>query len=392
MADTNQFNYVDKAMPKGTVPGPESSKTGSARSKNAVAATNLQACRDDSSYYSYESVYEESESDTQSEVPPNRGNIRQARARESAGKVDCSIHEGIEEIEAIGSMKRLPPKLPQLPRTRGTQSRTQATAVTRVGAARRNAVAGRSRKTAVVTVSRNMRRLSSRSPERSRKTNADAAKNKKQGRSSSSSPLPPCPFVERRCIIPRADLQHKQRVVEPAFGDSSSEDQPACRSRGARVKGSLKYGRVHESVQQACRRDDGHTRHHRRRTQDSQKKWVYWPDARSLPPVDTRSGRQPLPSSFARELPPKKTRLIATAAREKRSERPQSRTSVALQQERYAQLEERAEPFNSTPWRLSAGLGAEQSTLPRIFNLVFVTSYVADSVDIGLCRVNTVFL
>ena len=65
------------------------------------------------------------------------------------------------------------------------------------------------------------------------------------------------------------------------------------------------------------------------------------------------------------------------------------------------QLEERAEPFNSTPWRLSAGLGAEsttwapdsvqsrppwQSTLPRIFNLVFVTSYVADSVDIVCFR------
>ena len=36
VADTNQFNYADKAMPKGTVPGPESSKTGSARSKTQL--------------------------------------------------------------------------------------------------------------------------------------------------------------------------------------------------------------------------------------------------------------------------------------------------------------------------------------------------------------------
>ena len=401
MADTNQFNYADKAMPKGTVPGPESSKTGSARSKNAVAATNLQACRDDSSYYSYEeSAYEESVSDTQSEVPPNRGNIRQARARESAGKVDCSIHEGIEEIEAIGSMKRLPPKLPQLPRTRGTQLRTQATAVTRVGGARRNAVADRSRRKAVVTVSRNMRRLSSRSPERSRKTNADAAKNKKQGQSSSSSPPPPCSFVERKFIKPRADLQHKQRVVEPAFGDSSSEDQRACRSRGAPVKGSLKYGRVHESVQPARRRDDGHTRHQRRGTQDLQKKRARWTDVRSRSPVDARSCRKPLPRSSSSvsppkkapsESPPKKARLIP-------ARRPQSRTSVALSQERYVELEERAEPLASVPWRLSNGFSAEsttwaldsvrsrppwQSSLRRVNNLMFLTSYVAESADLA---------
>ena len=100
-----------------------------------------------------------------------------------------------------------------------------------------------------------------------------------------------------------------------------------------------------------------------------------------------------------RESPPKKARLIPAAAREKSSERPQSRASVALPQERYPQpqlrqLEQRAEPLDWVPCGPS---GAEsttwappqsrsecwQSTLRRIWNLMFATSYVADLADIA---------
>ena len=164
----------------------------------------------------------------------------------------------------------------------------------------------------------------------------------------------PVSFVERRHIKPRADLQHKQRVVRVPFGySSSSGDERACRSRGTHVRRSVEHGRVHESVQPACRRDDGHTRHHRRGTQELRKNWVRWPDVRSLSPVDARSCRKPLPRSSSRvsppkkapsrESPPKKIRLIP-------ARRPQSRTSVALSQERYVELEERAEPLASVPW------------------------------------------
>ena len=50
------------------------------------------------------------------------------------------------------------------------------------------------------------------------------------------------------------------------------------------------------------------------------------------------------------------------------------------------ELEERAEPWDaeSTTWALDSVQSRPpwRSTLSRIFNLVFVTSYVADSVDI----------
>ena len=312
---------------------------------------------------------------------------------------DCSDKEAIEDMEAPGVGKRQPSKVRQSPRTRADAATSDAVAArTKLPPSE-----VRSTETAVVTVSMNRRRSSSRSPprkeERSCKTKAVAAKKKpRQSISSLPSALPP--VVERKHIKARADLQHKQRVVEPAFGDSSSEDQRACRSRGAPVKGSLKYGRVHESVQPARRRDDGHTRHQRRGTQDLQKKRARWPDMRSRSPVDARSCRKPLPRSSSSVSPPKKAPLESPPkkARLIPARRPQLRAPSALPQERYVQLEERAEPLDLVPSRLSDAFGAEsttwaphsvqsrppwQSTLRRISNLMFVTSYVAESADIA---------
>ena len=164
------------------------------------------------------------------------------------------------------------------------------------------------------------------------------------------------------------------------FGYSTSGDERACRSRGTRVRGSLKFVRVHASV------------HH----------WAPSIASRSVSLVDARSRREPLPESFSSESPPEIPRLIPAAAREKRSERPQLRGSVALLQERYPQtqlrqLEERAEPLHSVPWRPLVGFGAESTTWAppqsrsecwqpmhyRISNLVFGTSYVGDVADMG---------
>ena len=164
---------------------------------------------------------------------------------------------------------------------------------------------------------------------------------------------------------------------------------------------SSQHGRVHESVQPACRRDDGHARHHRRGTQELQKNYDHLPDVRYRSPVDARSCRKPLPRSSSRESPPKKAPSRESPPKKARlipAKRPQSRASVALPQERYVQSEERAEPLDCVSWRRSDAFGAEsttrapdsvqsrplwQSTLRRISNLMFVTSYVAESADIA---------
>ena len=382
---------------------------GTGSSPDAVAATTFGGDVLDSRRVMVESS---SSSEGESSTGPTRRSILVAKAKERYGKHcsdkegkdcsdkeakdcsdkeakdcsekeanDCSDKEAIEDIEAPGVGKRQPSKVRQSPRTRADAATSDAVAArTKLPPSE-----VRSTETAVVTVSMNRRRSCKTKAVEHIKAWADLQHKQRVvqttfGDSSSAD--------ERACRS-RGTLQHRQGVVQTKFGDSSSGEERACRSRGTHVKGYPKHGRVHDSVQTACRRDDRHTRHHRRRTQDSQKKWVHWPDVRSLPPVDARSGRQPLPSSFARELPPKKTRLIATAAREKRSERPQSRTSVALPQERHVQLEERAEPWDaeSTTWALDSVQSRPPfSTLSRIFNLVFVTSYVADSVDIVCFR------
>ena len=405
------------------MPGPEGSSTGAESSKNAVAATALAATnfggevlqtRSACAVLSSSSSSSESVSDTAShnKLSKTRRKRLAAVAKQQEKNRDRSVNEAVAAVKATeataGELRRSSAVAAASKAIVATsKAMSKAIAATSKAIAKKRKVPpsqDRSRKTAVVTVSRDRRRPSSqsrnrrrsslRSPprkeERSRKTDAVAAK-KKQRQSTSSSPPAPCSFVERRHIKPRADLQHKQRVVRVPFGySSSSGDERACRSRGTHVRRSVEHGRVHESVQPACRRDDGHTRHHRRGTQELQKNWVRWPDVRSLSPVDARSCRKPLPRSSSRvsppkkapsrESPPKKIRLIP-------ARRPQLRGSLALPWDRYKQREERADAFGaeSTTYRPHwvQSQPPWQSTLRRISNLMFVTSYVAESADIA---------
>ena len=350
---------------------------GAESAQNAVAATSfgkdvLQTIRAPSVFSSSSS---ESVSDTASQHKQSKTReMRVAKAKQREGNEAVAAAKATSK--AIAQKRKLSPSQDRSP----SQSRYR----------RRSSLRSRNRRRSP-SQSRNRRRSSLRSPprkeERSRKTNAVAV-NKKQRQSTSSSPPAPCSFVERRHIKPRADLQHKQRVVQVPFGHSSSSgDERAFRSRGTHDRRSVKHGRVHLP---ACRRDDGHTRHHRRGTQELQKKRNYWQDVRS-PPKKAPSRESPPKKAPSRESPPKKARLIP-------ARRPQLRAPSALPQERYVQLEERAEPLDLVPSRLSDAFGAEsttwaphsvqsrppwQSTLRRISNLMFVTSYVAESADIA---------
>ena len=119
------------------------------------------------------------------------------------------------------------------------------------------------KRTAVAAISRRQPRGEEVS---SPKRTAVAASRKRQPRRSSPSPPPP-PFVTRKNIKPRRDLQQKERVRQCDFGYSSSGDQRACRSGGTRVRvhASIPQSRhaaasIPQSVQPASRSRGMHTR------------------------------------------------------------------------------------------------------------------------------------
>ena len=231
------------------------------------------------------------------------------------------------------------------------------------------------------------------------KRTAVAASRKRQPRRSSPSPPPP-PFVTRKNIKPRRDLEQKERVRQCDFGYSSSGDQRACRSGGTRVRvhASIPQSRhaaasIPQSVQPASRSRGMHTREQARGSlalQNKRQRRRYQEsisiDSRDVSLVEARRPCKPLPESSSSESPPKRSSVQLVSARATR-ERREIRNRLSSPQLR-RQLRDFEEPAEPSQWRPQAAFGAESITqaLPqswsqrphRIGNLIFGTSYVSD--------------